>query len=356
MKMKMCLFAAMISISAVNTAAAFDSEPAWRFGGGGVEWDSANNPANFGRTYEYRFNALPLNGTLSQDKIPWSETYWPSLKGSIAFRWQTNQKADDYGTYSREQLLRMSPEQIARLSPAEKYDILMGRYDYPTVSNGRWIASRAMETWRGLCHGWTPASLQHREPAPVTLRNADGIEIRFGSSDVKGLLTFYYAFHADNADVRFVGSACKIWGRLCGAGDVNAGAFHVVLANQLGILNEGFGLDKDSGRQVWNQPVYAFKSKILEQSGNRILVESEVTWAYDGQYTDNFSQWEPVTGTANYKSETETYKYYLVLDSQGRIIGGEWMSQNPDFLWIHSKVNTFTGDYRGLNEIYKPMN
>lgn len=340
-----------LALSSTALAGQYDNEPVW---GHGIYWNQSNDPANFKSNYEYRFSSLPMEGTLTKEKTPWSETYWPSLKGTIAFRWQTNEKVTDYTPPSREQLRRMSPAQIARLSPAEKYDIYMGRYDYPTVKNGAWMAGRAFETWRGICHGWTPAALNHAEPAPITVRNRDGIELRFGSSDIKGLLSYYYAFHATTKAI-FVGSSCGKLGLCSKANDVNAGAFHVVLTNQIGLMNEGFGLDRDPGRQVWNQPVYAYRSKLISSSGNRVTVETTVTWAYDGEYPDNMSSWEPTTNTPNHKKETETYKYTLVLDNSGRIIGGEFHTMNPDMLWMQGKVDRFEGDYAGINDLYVPV-
>lgn len=37
------------------------------------------------------------------------------------------------------------------------------------------------------------AALEYAQPNPVVLTNADGIQIPFGASDVKALLTYYVA-------------------------------------------------------------------------------------------------------------------------------------------------------------------
>ena len=53
-------------------------------------WDSSNAPSRFTppeAPYETRFEALPLSGSSDPDRIPWSETYWPSNEGSINIRW-----------------------------------------------------------------------------------------------------------------------------------------------------------------------------------------------------------------------------------------------------------------------------
>jgi hypothetical protein len=48
----------------------------------------------------------------------------------------------------------------------------------------------------GLCHGWAPASITYAEPKPITVTNADGITIPFGSSDIKAQLTYFAAEYA----------------------------------------------------------------------------------------------------------------------------------------------------------------
>jgi len=45
--------------------------------------------------------------------------------------------------------------------------------------------------------------------------------------------------------------------------DLNAGAFHVLVANMLSRnIASGFVGDRDRGLQVWNQPIYKFVSQV----------------------------------------------------------------------------------------------
>ncbi len=49
----------------------------------------------------------------------------------------------------------MSLDDLKILSPAEKYDIYVGRYDYPTVQS-EWKRTNPEDAhWEGLCHGCT---------------------------------------------------------------------------------------------------------------------------------------------------------------------------------------------------------
>jgi hypothetical protein len=47
--------------------------------------------------------------------------------------------------------------------------------------------------------------------------------------------------------------------------DTNAGAFHVALTNQIAVKNEGFVADVTRDSEVWNQPIYAYETKIIAE-------------------------------------------------------------------------------------------
>ena len=82
---------------------------------------------------------------------------------------------------------------LKALSPAEKYDIFMGKFSYPTVKFEWARTSASHPQWYGLCHGWAPAAIVYDEPNPVTLTGPSGVKVPFGSSDVKALLTHFLA-------------------------------------------------------------------------------------------------------------------------------------------------------------------
>src|SRR5690606_15230131 len=94
----------------------------------------------------------------------------------------------------------------------------------------------------------------------------DGIQIPFGSSDIKALISYFYAFHIDQS-VDQMGLRCFFGSWMGGYRgcneDLNAGAFHIVISNKIGLQKEGFMADVERFREVWNQPVVAYKSKIL---------------------------------------------------------------------------------------------
>ncbi len=154
-------------------------------------WNGANMPENLNRDYERNFSRLPLKARLSDDKTPWSDSYWPSRRASIANRWQTDEGYSRYRLASLAQLRGMDRGQIARMSPAEKYDIAVGDYNYRVTHMAWGSSSPRASDWAGICNGWSQGALTYDEPRPTDFVNPDGIVVPFASSDVKGLISFF---------------------------------------------------------------------------------------------------------------------------------------------------------------------
>lgn len=328
-------------------------------------WNQANDPLNLGSRWERRLASLPVQAELA--RTPWSDTYWPSNRRGIAWRWQQPGEVGQpvYALANREQILHMTPEELARLSPAEKFDIANAHYDFPTVRDEWMRTSVHDEDWFGICHGWAVAALNFAEPRPSTFVNADGIGIPFGASDVKALLT-YYQGEVDKSTLRALGTRCeanldadpKLGDVLASCRDTNAGAFHVVLANLIGSARRGFAVDVVRGEQVWNQPVYGFASVLgasrAPSAGSapgtvrEVMVETQMRYA-----VESAPSWDALVGTPAEKLGTKTYQYWLELDQDGAILGGSWASADfPDFLWTEDFAGFGQGDWRKLGEIY----
>src|SRR5690606_24085403 len=146
-------------------------------------WPGHSSPNIVNPNFVREFSRLPLNGHHDLPHTGWSDDYWPTQKGSINRRWNApGQPGFELKSPSLAQAKMMSETEIARLAPTEKYDLLRGRYDYPLVKRVDGNADPKAKDWAGICNGWSPASLNLQEPMPVTLTNADGIRIPFGSS------------------------------------------------------------------------------------------------------------------------------------------------------------------------------
>lgn len=368
------------------------------------KWNSANHPGNFNpiakNKISYSFASLPLEAKLKDDRFGWSETYWPSNMGGIAYRWNhPNPQPFTYKLYTKEELQKMSEAELSQLSPAELYDISQGDYSYPLTKKVLKTYNPKDLWWEGICHGWSQAAANYAEPMKVVVTNKDGIHVPFGSSDVKGLLSMHDAFNSKGRYVR-VGERCAVKGKVEGeeepedgivpkisprdaqrdeCRDVNAGAFHLILTNMIGVNSQSFVADVDRFNDVWNQPITSYTSQVLgevaldendKKAGvsKKVRIHTKMTYGEELIFYDakkeaegeiGFVSKEPVTGTPVQMFTTREYEYALELDVNGNVIGGEWITESrPDMLWAKSRDVTFlNGKFplAGLKSIYKPV-
>ncbi|WPU67030.1 hypothetical protein [Peredibacter starrii] len=369
-----------------------------------AKWDRNNNPKLFDAVAATKINMtfhdLPLSARLLDDSMAWSETFWPSRFGGIAYRWNhPNPQPFKYTLHTKEELLKMSEKELSQLSPSELYDIAMGDYGYTLTKKTLKSYKPDDLWWEGICDGWALAASHYSEPDKTVVTNKDGIKVPFGASDVKGLLSMHEAYNANGMYAR-VGARCKVNGKVTGesfpddkfpnppapkdanrpeCADVNAGAFHVVIANMIGINSQGFIAEVDRYNDVWNQPVYSYDSKIVGELpltekdikagiDKKIQIKTDMTYAeelvfWKQKYADEgylgFVSKEPVTGTLAQTYSVRNYEYVIELDNAGQVIGGEWISETrPDMIWAKAKVPKFiNGKYplAGLSIIYKPV-
>jgi hypothetical protein len=334
-------------------------------------WNESNHPARLDANYVYQLKSLPAEGAIAEKERGWADSYWPLNKGMIAYRYQTEKpNFDKEKSPSLAELKRMSADQIKILSPAEKLDLAIGRLDYPVTKAMRKDLSARQKDWRGVCNGWAQASIHLDEPNAFVFRESPlGIDIPFGSGDIKGLLAFYYARVDDSPSV-MLGERCERKPRLAwsskACSDVNAGAFHVVMANELGIRKVGFTADRDPFNEVWNQPYTGYKIVSQKTTKDRwigddmkgydkdvenvVLIEAEVSYADDDNVEPSY---EPFIKNNKNKIATVVYRYELELDVVGRIIGGTWLTDlHPDFIW-KQQFNLPAGQYGIIGRLYQ---
>lgn len=325
-------------------------------------WQGISDPLRMSSTFNRSFSELPLTGSASDPQKYWSSDYWARNKGGINYRWNSARPTGfNLRSPTKDQAMMMTSAELAALAPSEKWDLFNGRYDYPLRKKVAAYASPSRPSWEGICDGWAGAALNHDEPRPLTIANPDGIQIPFGSSDIKGLLSWYYA--------KEYSGGFAMMGRRCNGSnttssdrcnhDMNAGAFHIVLANRLGIEGISFIADMDRYAEVWNHLAFDFSSRIVSSNltprstsamGTVKVVRVRSTVDYVFLLTRN--TWEPVLGTNGQRTRSRTYEYYLDLNAEGRIIGGDWItSQRPDFLWLERKVGSFGGLFSRLPEV-----
>lgn len=302
------------------------------------------------------FDQLPLEGEVKSQKKYWSGDSWKLKNGSINYRWNAEKPTGrNYISPHPRELKNYSLEQLMILAPTEKYDLWMGRYDYPLKNQVTSYLPKVPLEWEGLCHGWAAASINHNEPRPKVLTNPDGVRIPFGSADIKALLTYYYSFQLVDQNLQ-IGRRCERYAFLeednCDE-DVSPVNFHVVLANKLGLKGESFILDIDRYLEVWNHPLLSYKTRIMRDiRGKSRRVRLRTSLFYVDVAVK--SSWTPTLGTAAHLISKQQLEYELNLTPEGNIIGGKWITRDrPDFIWTIGKVERFTGYLSGLNELIK---
>lgn len=369
-----------------------------------AKFSGDNSPTNFnkiiGTQMVMKFDSLPGSGRLVDDRLGWSETYWPSNKGGIAYRWShPDPQPFKYKLHTAAELRSMSEAEVGQLSPAELYDIAMSDYNYTLTKKVLSMFSPRDLWWEGICHGWALAASNYPEPMPITYVNKEGIKVPFGASDIKGLLAMHDAYNYKGMYAQ-VGKRCSASGKVPGEGDdrdanpnmplpelanapdcvdVNAGAFHVVVSNMIGIHSKSFVADVDRFNDVWNQPVTGYSSVVVGEEAvtsehravgveRRIKVATKFSYGEELKfYTPeaaaagslNFVSKLPVTGTPHQEFRHKNYEYILELDFNGNVVGGEWLTETrPDFMWAITRDKRFNNSpypLAGLNLIYRPV-
>ncbi len=328
-------------------------------------WQGISDPDVIASGFIHNLHSLPKEGAMTYDPRAWSGYWWPSREGGINLRWNSyNRDGFSYRSPTKKELLKASAEELATLSPSEKFDVAMGRYTYPLRKTVAQSVNPNASDWDGICHGWAPASVNHDEPEIMTVKNADGIQVTFGSSDMKALLSYGYATQIDNEGTRYAGLRCNYGSWTGGANecdqDLNAGAFHIILTNELGVYHRGFVADLDRYAQIWNQPIAAYRIRSLSKTrrlsaGAAQSAVKELTVKVKVFYVNESDpSMKPVLGTIEQTFDAVDYEYTLELDSSDNIVGGKWLSEKrPDFVWTKARIQKFTGPLAGLEKLFK---
>ena len=338
-------------------------------------WDRGNSPSKMKFFTRNTFKLLPLKGFLKEQ--PWSGDYWPTHKGGVSYRWASPARIEKNKWMYKTPGKGVVPR---NLSPIEKYDLYLGNknFDLTNLERERTgiFTERKIPEWEGLCHSWAPATFLYENPQTITVESPEGKEITFYSSDIKALLTYHLHFN-EAPKTKFLGSRCNLdfselekeykkgliskedldaLMRRPECEDTNAGAFHVVLTNFVGRKNRSFIIDKTRDLEVWNQPVYGYESKILEErkgasEGSHPRTHKEITLETVVYYIAEVPQTFDLSLSQD-SIEAITFTYTLEIDFFGRIIGGSWLSyERPDFIWTQNKPS-FKGPFKELKGLY----
>lgn len=332
---------------------------------------------------------------------PWSDTYWPDMGGSIAapyaapgyhgLPWSYSHNLGFVNSgmeFAERDFDHLTEEQINRLSPAQKYDLLLGDRNFTfshrvidtTTQLGRW---GQMAMWSGICHGWSPASIQYDRPEhSFTVRGQAGHTIRFYPSDMKALMDWLWAKSYAQNFVKVKGWQCRdgrrdLIGRLQDPKcfDVNPAQVFLSIVGQIGLNRRPLVMDRSYGKSVQNQPTFRYSYRYVRLNNGFVGDRLERAKLRKGSFVDPFYQYRsPLTQdlvgiemVLSYTKETSpshretdspandriydiTIRMSLELDAQGKIVGGEWHEDgwdarrptligemeysHPDILWV----------------------
>lgn len=370
------------------------------------------------------------------EQQPWSGDYWATASGGLSNRYAGCmpggwQEGFDYIRNHPSKVILKSGSEVwvNELSPAEKYDALVGDAN-ETLTRRSWLDGKPyfdkhgeVPGWFGICHGWAPASFMLPRPLKsIKLLTPDNITLTFYPCEIKALASLLWAKSAPRT--RFIGGRCNTekpvfdetigrvatlhnpflaeeitssewytpdpetpapgtvevslssegWNEETGeaAGreggrptaaecvDSNPGAWHLAIVNQIGVSKRSMVMDASFDFQVWNQPLLGYRYTYFNpQTLQQTDALAEATVSRAAFTNDIFRKYRSpkaatVVGivmrvtymgeTGNDHTELDTpeadaridvdYYYDLEMDAGGKIIGGEWYTnQHPDFLW-----------------------
>lgn len=319
-------------------------------------------------------------------QTPWSGDYWPYANGLLGARF-LDAKFNKLGHWrSRFEYIKKNPvfevldregqHGVEKLSPSEKYDLLVGD-SQQSLTQSMWQQGKSyydengkVENWMGICHGWAPAAIV--EPRPVKTIEVSSQDqkwrITLNPSEMKGLVSYNWA--TNPYPTAFLGSRCNEKhppqdpnGRTLTPEcfDLNPSTWHLTMVHLVGNQKRSFVMDATFDYEVWNQPVLSYKytyfnpqTRTPQKSLEKALVQKQdfTKDPYASFRSESATQFVGILMKVAYVIETGAgadnedspdydairwveYRYDLELDSQGEVIGGEWYTEShPDFIWV----------------------
>jgi hypothetical protein len=208
-------------------------------------------------------------------------------------------------------------------SPLGKYDSFVEKLTGTNPKSVDWEKENHSLTnvaWGGHCNGWAASALIYSEPTKY-LWDRQNQKVIF-PSDIEGLLS-ESSFCLDWA---FYGTRYNKTGD--DAKDIYPDKFHKVLIYYIDYLKKSVAFDRYYSAQVDNNVYSGYKFEITKVEGQEKKFHVVATIrAHDYNHSRNE---KPGTSPAY----SARYSYDLDVDDSGEIIGGTWLSGNPDFLWV----------------------
>lgn len=290
----------------------------------------------------------PAEFRLAEKNAPWAGNYFPMYQGGIAQRWTESKHP---GTVlNKNSYMKLTPEERQKLSPVEKYDVLLGLYDFRTTDHemnfrGPLRQGAKIQDWEGFCNGVRCAGIMLAEPQfAVERTNPAGEKVVFQPADLKALAGASYFYTQEYAQI---GSPSRK-GR--SQNQPNAAVFDLVLRYGLAVNKKPFIIDSHLGAEIWNETVVGYKRTLSEKkklTPTEREAYPEATEKVDVSFIlETLGEVEikesnrPTKGKVADGSLLQTLegRYTLYLDRDGRAFDGKW-KRNPsvrgvDFAWF----------------------
>jgi hypothetical protein len=375
----------MLAVSCVNSTAADWIEQPENQTKQKEVWSNEDAASIFAANLEYRLEALPMSGEAAQ--IPWAGSYWPTFQDSINYKWAGPSSDSASKKYERAFGGSGVEDAVSRYHGLESQSRTCQTTTECHPESGETCArregadtGRCIGTWWGICNAWSAAAILFPEPKDPVTRNG----ITFQPQDLKALGSLVH----DSTRKKVVSLRCNEpntiaydpYGRPTdeyrACRDTNAGTYHLLITNYLGVMHQSFVEDRTFSYQVWNQPLRGFqvtsKRELTFREANDLVgggaVVADAGSAY--QFNPNAAKFYDVSMTVTYIYESgpadgytapnidrytgsDSYRYVLELDANGKIIGGEWVGSSkqahPDFLWLPLGPNDNSGAGGAIN-------
>lgn len=242
---------------------------------------------------------LPTEGGVPDFRVPYSGHDYPDKIGGTIDAMAKYDRAFHGG--------------VPKCTAWEKEDVNYHRNARGRVTStgrrGLFGRRSAVPGWYGHCNGWTAATIRHAEPQQSVVRNG----VSFSPADIKGLLAEIYMY----SDSEFLGGIDPA---------INPATLHLVLANWVGRGAHPVGMESAMGEVVINFPLYKYRTKLSKLSDRQ----------YEAQTTVTYSVNTPREYDKGPDLRRDMFLHYsLDLDSEGRIVGGQYYrdSYQIDMLW-----------------------
>ncbi|MBY0516301.1 MAG: hypothetical protein K2P81_05300 [Bacteriovoracaceae bacterium] len=254
---------------------------------------------------------------------PWSGSYWPLNQGQIVNTYQDKSLLKFWKYLSWENnvnswkkreekflplVLNVEEEELAKMAPSEKYDMLMGDTTFDLThrvwefaekwgNSKKWgflssieipegyrvpKANTLMALWEGICHGWAVAAGGYPRPLKtVTITLPNGKRLPFYPADIKALVSLMFAnsIVQDNVIVegfrcnakrpkkdkngRYIDELPKKEGEvlLPRCADVHPAVWHMAMVNINGVQGRSLIVEVDANAKVNNHPLMGYEYK-----------------------------------------------------------------------------------------------